>query len=80
MGILKEYRGQGLGRALLEKTLTAAREQKLERVELEVYASNFVAVRLYKRHGFQIEGRKQKARKLDGSYDDIMVMALLFDS
>jgi ribosomal protein S18 acetylase RimI-like enzyme len=80
MGVLKDFRGQGLGRALLEKTLAAAREQKLERVELEVYASNLVAVRLYERHGFQLEGRKQKARKLDGEYDDILVMALLFDS
>jgi ribosomal protein S18 acetylase RimI-like enzyme len=80
MGILKDYRGQGLGRALLEATLAAAREQKLERVELEVYASNLVAIRLYETYGFQLEGRKQKARKLDGSYDDIIVVALLFDS
>ncbi len=80
MGILKDFRGQGLGCALLEKTLTAVREQKLERVELEVYASNLVAIRLYETYGFQFEGRKQRARKLDGEYDDIVVMALLFDS
>jgi L-phenylalanine/L-methionine N-acetyltransferase len=80
MGVLKNFRGQGLGQALLEKTLATANEQKLERVELEVYASNLVAIHLYETYGFQLEGRKQKARKLDGAYDDIIVMALLFDS
>ena len=80
MGILKDFRGQGLGRVLLEKTLAIAKEQNLERIELEVYASNVSAIGLYKTFGFQLEGQKRKARKLDGSYDDIMVMALLFDS
>jgi ribosomal protein S18 acetylase RimI-like enzyme len=80
MGILEDYRGQGLGRALLEAALVAARDRKRECVELEVYASNLVAIRLYEKHGFQLEGRKQKARKLDGAYDDILVMALLDSS
>jgi ribosomal protein S18 acetylase RimI-like enzyme len=80
MGVLKDFRGQGLGRALLQATLAAAKEQKLERVELEVYASNLLAIRLYEKNSFQTEGRKQRARKLDGNYDDIMIMALLFDS
>jgi ribosomal protein S18 acetylase RimI-like enzyme len=43
MGLLKDFRGRGHGQTLLEKALAAAREQKLERVELEVYASNLAA-------------------------------------
>lgn len=80
MGVLKEYRGRGLGTELLKQALTRAREQKLERVELDVYASNLVAIKLYEKHNFQIEGRKQKARKIDGHYDDIISMALFFEA
>lgn len=79
MGILKEYRRQGLGTKLLEKALSVAKAEHLERVELDVYASNTTAIKLYEKFNFQIEGRKHNARKLDGIYDDIIVMAILFD-
>ena len=79
MGVLKEYRSQGVGSALLHQTLAEARNRGLERVELSVFASNLPAIHLYEKFKFEIEGRKQRARKLDGSYDDIIVMALLFD-
>ena len=80
MGVLREYRGQGIGSALLHQALAEARNRGLERVELSVFASNLTAIQLYKKFKFKIEGRKKKARKLDGRYDDIISMALLFDS
>ena len=80
MGVLKEYRGQGIGTALLRQALEQARKRDLERVELGVYASNLAAIHLYEKYKFEVEGRKHKARKLDGIYDDIIDMALLFDA
>ena len=79
MGILKEYRGQGIGSALLHQALAEARNRGLERVELSVFASNLGAIHLYEKFKFQTEGRKKNARKLDGTYDDIIIMALIFD-
>jgi len=79
MGVLKEYRGQGIGSQLLEEGLSEARDRGLERVELDVYASNTPAIHLYEKFEFMIEGRKRKARKLDGNYEDLIVMAILFD-
>lgn len=76
MGVHKNYRGQRIGTALMDATLAAAKEFGLERVELEVYTSNTVAIKLYEKYGFQTEGIKRKARKLDGKYYDIQVMAL----
>jgi len=78
MGLLKEYRGQGLGSRLLKQTLSVAIEHGLERVELDVFASNTTAITLYEKFNFQFEGRKRNARKLDGTYDDIITMAILF--
>lgn len=77
MGLLPEYRGQGWGRKLLTSTLETAFRHNFERIELTVFASNTAAVSLYQSLGFQEEGRKRKARKLDGKYDDILVYALL---
>jgi RimJ/RimL family protein N-acetyltransferase len=48
----------------------------LERIELEVFASNTPAITLYEKKGFVVEGVKKKARKLDGVYDDMIQMAL----
>ena len=79
MGVLKEYRHQGIGSALLHQALADARNRGLERVELSVFASNVTAIHLYEKFKFEVEGRKKKARKLDGTYDDIIVMALIFE-
>jgi RimJ/RimL family protein N-acetyltransferase len=51
----------------------------IERVELEVYASNTHARHLYETFGFIVEGRKTRGRKLDGVYDDIIDMVLILE-
>ena len=79
MGVHKDYRRQGLGTLLLESTIDAAKEYGIERVELEVYTSNTPAIRLYEKLGFIHEGVKKKARKLDGIYYDLKVMALFIN-
>ena len=79
IGMLPEVRGRGLGRRLMQAALTAARERGMERIELEVFASNTRAIALYERLGFVREGLKRRVRKLDGRYDDDVLMALLFD-
>ena len=79
MGLMPDQRGRGLGRALLEGTLERARAAGVLRVELEVYASNAAAIALYERCGFRHEGRRRRARLLDGAFEDVVEMALLFD-
>lgn len=76
MGVVANRRGQGIGSQLLSATVEGARERGLERVELQVYASNTPACSLYESYGFVKEGVKVNARKLDGEYDDIVLMAL----
>lgn len=76
MGVLAEYRGHGIGKRLLEACLSAAKELKLERVELEVFSDNMKAIRLYEAFGFEKEGLKKQGRRLDGAYQDILLLAL----
>ena len=55
-----DCQGQGIGTALLEAVLDLADNWlMLHRVELEVYADNGDAIRLYQRFGFETEGRKR---------------------
>lgn len=79
MGLLPEFRQQGLGASLLQKALETASEMLIERIELEVFASNTNAIKLYQKFGFSKEGTKANARKLDGVYDDIVLMAISTD-
>ena len=76
MGIHKRFRGMGIGRQLIASAIRKGKEKGLERIEIEVYASNVSAVRFYEHMGFVTEGIKRKARKIDGNYDDIVEMVL----
>ncbi len=80
MGILEGHRGRGIGRALMSKTLEAARKSGLDRVELTVREDNLRAKALYEKFGFTVEGVKRKAARVDGRYYDLFLMSLLFES
>jgi ribosomal protein S18 acetylase RimI-like enzyme len=76
MGLRAPYRSKGLGRQLLEQALRAARERGFERIELMVRSPNLRAIHLYLQVGFQEEGRKRDAVRLDDGSEDEVMMAL----
>ena len=54
IAVLREYRRRGIGSALLQHTIQAAKEERdIISVYLEVRVSNEPAIRLYKRFGFR---------------------------
>lgn len=79
LGVIAEYRGKGIGKALIQAALDKARAIGLTRVELQVRNNNVQALEIYKKFGFQIEGVKKNAVLLDGVYEDSICMALLFE-
>ena len=76
MGLVPEYRGRGIGERLARGAIDAAFAAGMERVELEVFASNAAAIALYDKLGFVVEGVKKRARKIDDGYEDNVIMAL----
>lgn len=74
MGLLPEFRGQGIGGKLLQAVLDHSKKFGLEKVELHVYSTNVPAIALYKKFGFEQEGLIKKYRKLDGQYFDCLAM------
>lgn len=56
----KSMRGKGYGSLLLENALQKMKEKGVVNVYLEVRVSNEAAIRLYKKHGFEILGIRKK--------------------
>ena len=78
MGLLPRFRGRGLGRRLILRTLDAARAFGLTRVELSVREDNANAIALYRTVGFVEEGVQRNAVRVDDNYENVVAMARLF--
>ena len=79
IGMLVErgWRGRGAGSALLRAAVGLAREQRLHKLSLEVFAHNTAAIALYRRCGFAEEGRRiGQYRRASGELWDSIVMGL----
>lgn len=77
IGILKDYRGRGIGKQLFQKLDKWALENSISRLELTVMIHNESAVALYKKMGFKVEGIKEKSLLVDGEFVDEYYMAKL---
>ena len=65
IALRKAYWGLGLGKALLTRVLTLAKELGYEQVELEVISGNDRALGLYQHVGFVQTGRMPNAFQYD---------------
>lgn len=76
--IAKGWRGQGIGRQMMEQAIDWARKSGvLTRIELHVFARNEIAIALYESLGFEVEGRRRGAVIRDGETIDDLIMGLL---
>jgi len=76
----EKWQGKGVGAALLGAIVDLADNWlNLTRLELEVYADNQAAIHLYKRFGFEEEGRLRQHAFRDGQYVDSIVMGRLLN-
>jgi len=74
----QDFHNVGLGTAMTERLLQLAKNEKMHRIELTVVGENKIALRLYERFGFQIEGVSRDAfYGQDGKYHDIVSMGLI---
>ncbi|KQW36155.1 hypothetical protein ASC76_15680 [Rhizobacter sp. Root404] len=72
---------QGVGQALMAALCDYAdRWVGLMRLELTVYTDNDAAIRLYRRFGFETEGKMRAYALRDGVYADVFAMARLHPS
>ncbi len=76
MGVRDDWAGRGIGTRLMAEAVTAAdRWLGLRRLELTVYTDNAVAMALYRRFGFEVEGTHRAFALRDGVLVDAHMMA-----
>ena len=77
----KKYWNNGLGSFLLEEVVEWAQASGiLRRLQLTVQTRNQVAVHLYQKHGFVIEGRQERGAYIEeGDFIDVYLMGRLID-
>jgi [ribosomal protein S18]-alanine N-acetyltransferase len=78
MAVAREWRGRGVGSALLQAAIDWARAQGLHKLSLSVFPHNTTAIALYRKFGFVEEGRRVKQyRRATGELWDTIEMGLL---
>lgn len=80
VGIRAAYRGQGIGSEFFRQLDLWAKENSITRLELTVVTENEIAINLYKKNGFEIEGIKKNSMIIDGKYADEYYMGKLLNS
>lgn len=66
-----EYVGRGIATRLVEAVLAEAKRRGFKRVEAEIAVENVASIRLARRFGFRLEGRRRAGIALDtGRYMD----------
>ena len=79
MYVLKEFRGHGIARELLEELITRVKAVPgIEQINLIVVSSNSKAKQLYEKFGFEKFGTEHNSIKWKGKYyaEDHMVLRL----
>ena len=78
ISVHEDWQGKGVGKELMRAIVDLADNWlNLTRLELEVYADNGAAIRLYERFGFEVEGRLRQHAFRDGQFVDSIMMGRL---
>jgi putative acetyltransferase len=80
LGVREAFQGRGIGARLLQMLMaTASIMIGLRRVQLTVFGDNDPAIKLYRRFGFEIEGRHRDFVRRGDGFVDALTMAKLYD-
>jgi RimJ/RimL family protein N-acetyltransferase len=78
MAVARDWRGRGVGSALLASAVEWARAEGLHKLSLAVFPHNAAGIALYRKFGFVEEGRLVKQfRRQSGELWDAIEMGLL---
>ena len=74
-----DQRRRGIGSALMDEAMRWARASGITKVELEVFPHNAPAISLYRKLGFEEEGRRRRRYLIGGDHVDAVLMAIRLD-
>lgn len=80
MGVLKKYWAQSIGTMLIKRTLDYAYNTEcIAKIDIQVNSCNERAIGLYKKFGFQVEGKNKRALFINGEFYDYLLMGKIID-
>lgn len=78
MLVARQWRGRGVGSALVAAAMDWSRERGLHKLTLSVFPHNEAAIALYRKFGFEEEGyRRKQLRRANGELWDLIDMGVL---
>lgn len=77
--VASNHRRRGIGSALMEEAFEWARASGITKVELEVFPHNEPAIALYRKLGFEEEGRLRGRYRIGGQEVDAVLMSINLD-
>jgi RimJ/RimL family protein N-acetyltransferase len=78
MSVRDDWRGKGVGRKLVDYAVNWAKHNsRIEKIVLNVFSGNQTALSLYDSAGFKVEGTLKRQIKIEGEYQDLVLMALI---
>lgn len=78
IGVHQDFRGRGIGNALMQNAIVWARENGFEKLMLDLYSTSETAKRLFENVGFHVVGIRARHAKINGAYVDEILMERLF--
>lgn len=75
IALLQEYTDLGIGTILMDRLVSTAINNGIEKLELDVFSKNEKAIHLYNKYSFKVYNRIPNYSKYkDNSYDDLIYM------
>jgi len=76
----QDFHNVGLGTAMTKKLLQLAKRERMHKIELQVVADNRIAIHLYEKFDFKIEGvSRDSFLGHDGKYHNMIHMGLILE-
>ena len=66
--------GKGIGSKLMEKVIISSEAKGIWTLYSSVFPENTATLKLHKRFGFRIIGKREKIAKLDGRWRDTILL------
>lgn len=80
VAIHNDYQGNGVGSKLFAEVIDLSKNWlMLRKLELTVLETNNRGLELYKKMGFQVEGISKEDTVVNGKYEDVVFMGMIFD-
>jgi RimJ/RimL family protein N-acetyltransferase len=74
IAIKREFRHMNIGTRMIKEALSWSKQQGIEKINLEVFASNENAIKAYRKIGFQYEGVRKNQFLIGDKYTDDVLM------